>query len=91
MRPDHGHEYDLVLPFDTDDPEFARGVEVGLMCAEAQFGQFTGGAHYSRTIHGNNAEMALRVAEKFGLVCHSEELGDDWLRVTFTELEGGEG
>lgn len=66
----------LALPFDSDEPEFRRGVEVGMLwahldhmgCAEA-------------TVHADCAEMVLRIAEAKGLRFSADAIDDNWLRV----------
>jgi hypothetical protein len=72
--------YRLVLPFDTDSPEFVRGVEVGMMhqrlCSEP--------LPIKAMIHASNAEMAIRLAEAHGVSAGGGELGEDWLEVVFT-------
>ena len=73
--------YSLLLAFDGDSPEFARG--------------FTAGRVWELTrvmddpvvlmIQANNAEMVLRIAEARGVCAQSIELGDGWLEITFSE------
>ena len=77
-----GH-YSLALPFDTDDPEFCRGVEAGLLYAEAERLGVPGDS-YEATIHADNAEMVMRIAEARGLEFTADPLGGDWLRVRLT-------
>ncbi len=69
---------DLVCPFDTDDPEFTRGFEAGVLWATLRSGE-----PCEATIHGTNAEMAMRMAEATGRPFCGEDLGDDWLAVSF--------
>lgn len=72
MTDDNGAEHRMVLAFDSDDPEFVRGFEAGAVwtwCAQ------TGG--YRGTIHANNAEMVMRIAESLGLPFAAEPVGDD--------------
>ena len=85
------HGYELRMAFDSDEPEFARGFEAGMLYVGAEMGIFTGADRFSRTIHATNAEMALRVSEALKIPVRCEELDDDWLLVIF-ELgrEGGE-
>jgi hypothetical protein len=64
-----------VLPFDTDDPEFGRGFEVGQMWSSLP-------GQRSFVVHISNAEMVVRLAEYFGLTARSNELGD-LMEVTF--------
>lgn len=82
---DGEEEYDLALAFDSDDERFALGVEVGCVWRDLswQSGQTTY-QHFEYTVHTANAEMMLRVAEAQDMTVTSEELDDDWMRVTFT-------
>ena len=80
--------YSLALPFDSDDLEFARGVEVGLLWAEAER-LVVPGDSYECTIHANNAEMVMRIAEARGLTFTAEPLGDDWLAIRLTRESTG--
>jgi hypothetical protein len=72
--------YGLLLPFDVDDPEFCRGVEVGhvwTMLRHTDEREFT--------CHAANAEMLIRIGEALDLP-FSAEAGDDdghWLFVTY--------
>lgn len=50
----------LALPFDTDDPEFRRGVEVGMLWQRLQ----TEPLPLHATVKGVNAEMVMRIAER---------------------------
>lgn len=70
--------FDLALPFDTDDPEFVRGVEVGQVWEVLKTGE-----PFARTIHATNAEMVLRMAEAMEREVGSEELGNGWIEVSF--------
>lgn len=67
----------LVLPFDTDDPEFRRGVEIGMLWARLGYED-----QFSATIHADNAEMVMRVMESKGVSFTATPVGDDWLAVT---------
>lgn len=69
----------LLMPFDTDSPEFIRGFECGHVWTklrETDEREFT--------VHWTNAEMMLRCAESLGLEVQSEELDDAWCHVTFS-------
>ena len=79
--------YELSLEFDTDDPEFARGFEAGLTYEGLQMAFFTGAARFSRPIHASNAEMAMRIAERFGAEFSAEVLDDNFVQVTFRQGE----
>jgi hypothetical protein len=69
-----------LLPFDTDEPEFARGFEVGRLWAVLRL---TPDDQIEEYAHASNAEMMLRLAEATGRQVRSEELGDGWLLMTF--------
>jgi hypothetical protein len=79
MQPTEGHS--CVLPFDTDNSEFVRGFEAGriwsLLCES--------GDELELLAHGQNAEMFLRMAEATGRQVRSEELGGEWISVSFSE------
>jgi len=66
-----------VLPFDTDDTEFRRGVEAGALWAHLEHEPYV-----AKTVHADNAEMVMRIAEALGLPFSAKPLGDDWLAVT---------
>lgn len=69
----------LVLAFDTDEPEFTRGFECGQL-----WEQLDGGYQLEKTIHTTNVEMAMRIAEARGY--DFAATGDDpnWVHVHFT-------
>ena len=69
--------YSLALPFDSDEPEFRRGVEAGMLWADLE--HLPG---VTVSIHADNAEMVMRIAEARGLPFSAEPVGEDWLRVT---------
>jgi hypothetical protein len=71
--------YSLLLPFDTDDPEFARGFEAGKLYELALSGE-----PFTQTIHASNTEMAMRICEAQEVAFRAEQLDDDW-----TELSVG--
>lgn len=78
--------YGLILAFDregADDEPFSFGFECGRLweMAKAQPEEF------SQTVHGENAEMVLRIAESLGRSVRSEEIGQGYIEVTFTEAE----
>ncbi|HEX5608698.1 MAG TPA: hypothetical protein VFX45_01240 [Solirubrobacterales bacterium] len=74
-----------LLPFDTDDAEFARGFETGRLWALLR----ETGAEVVETVHARNAEMILRLAEATGRPVQAVDLDKDWIEVTFSEVEGG--
>lgn len=71
--------YDLVLPFDTDDPEFVRGVEIGRLWENLK----STPEAFDSVVHLSNAEMVLRIAEAEDRTVQSEELDETWMRVKF--------
>jgi hypothetical protein len=75
-------EHALAVAFDTDDPEFARGVEIGRL-----WEQLRGDAgRVTETIHIANAEMVLRLADARGWAVVSEEHDETWMTVTFRNV-----
>ena len=68
-----GGEYELVLKFDSDSPEFARGVEIGVMWATLR--ENLGPLYF--VIHSSNVEMAMRVAERSGRAFEGAEMSQD--------------
>lgn len=84
-------EWSLDLAFDVDNAEFVRGFEAADVYNAAR--RFSEGEQihdddapgtHSQTVHATNAEMMLRIAERFDLLVRSEELGEGWLQVTFS-------
>ena len=75
----------LLLPFDTDDPEFARGFEAGRIWAALQLQPDD--AH-EVIVHAANAEMALRIAERTGRRVQGEARDDgNWITLGFEAAE----
>jgi hypothetical protein len=75
------HTFSLVLAFDSDDPEFARGCEVGTVW-EALRHTDPWDSH-SATVYGSNAEMMLRIAEATGRPLTTHDSDPDWISVLF--------
>jgi type IV secretory pathway ATPase VirB11/archaellum biosynthesis ATPase len=67
-------KYGLVLPFDTDDPEFARGFEAGRV-----WELMSDGMPFEAVVHGANAEMYMRMAESLNLEITAEHMDDTWM------------
>ena len=68
----------LLLPFDTAEPEFARGFEMGrlwALCRETD-------DELVETVHAANAEMVMRIAEASGRSFASVDLDDTFVEVT---------
>lgn len=74
MSDDEG--WGLVLPFDTDEPEFCRGFEAGQIWEQLQRGD-----DIDRMIHAENSEMVMRMCEKTGREFRAEDVGDDWMHL----------
>lgn len=64
------------LAFDTDDPEFQRGFEIGML-----WERLTAGGMCHMAVSVNNAEMVLRVAETLGCAFSGTEFGDGRISV----------
>ena len=69
---------ELICAFDTDDPEFVRRFEVGVMWQRLQTDDSC-----EMTVHASNAEMVMRVAEATGRTFTAEHLDEDWIVVSF--------
>ena len=69
---------DLICPFDSDDPEFARGFEAG-----ALWERLKADPACEATVHASNAEMVTRMASAARREVSIEALEDDWIHVTF--------
>jgi hypothetical protein len=69
-----------VLRFDTDDPEFARGFEIGVLWERLNS---VGSCHMA--ISASNAEMVMRVAKVTGCSFQGQEIGDDRISVELFE------
>jgi len=68
--------YSLALAFDTDHPEFARGVEAGRL-----WEQLKSGEPVEQTIHATNSEMAMRMCEGMGREFSAEVLDETWIEL----------
>lgn len=69
--------FSLTLAFDTDDPEFARGVEAGRLWEQLKTGE-----RICQTIHASNTEMAIRMCESTGRDFYSDNLDERWTDLT---------
>jgi hypothetical protein len=75
-------EYGLLLGFDTDDPQFTRGFELGRIWEIAK----TFDGPFEEIVHGVNAEMLIRIAEATDRKVRSTDDGDGWLTACFSEI-----
>lgn len=84
----------LVLPFDTDDPEFARGVECGRLWEQMEVIDYQEadlplGLTIKQIIHGTNAEMVMRMCGAKGWSFEAEFIDDGhWVEVTLMPANG---
>jgi hypothetical protein len=78
LLPDNAHS--LLLAFDRDDVAFVDGFELGRLWSELRAAPTE---VVSAEIHARNVEMVLRLAEATGRDVQSEELGADWVQVTY--------
>jgi hypothetical protein len=70
----------LVLAFDSDSEEFARGIECGLLFADVSHTPES--EPFSQLIHDNNIEMALRIADHFGRRVVGSDIGTEgWVQL----------
>lgn len=76
MSEDGWAEYGLVLRFDSDEPEFTHGFEVGQI-----WERLTHEPGFEGPIHAENAEMVMRIAEARGCDFSGEDAGDGWMHV----------
>lgn len=72
--------YLLCVAFDTDEPEFARGVEIGRLweCLHA-----CPDGDVAHQIHITNAEMVLRIGDALSRSVDSTEQDETWMLVVF--------
>lgn len=72
--------YSLILAFDSDDSEFVRGFEAGRLYEQLKENEDD---RIEQTIHTENTEMAIRMAETFDRMFSAHVLDDNWVSVTF--------
>jgi hypothetical protein len=71
--------YSLVLPFDSDDPEFARGMTCGMLWEALKNDPH----RYRVQVTADCAEMVLRISEATGRAVMTLSDVDNWLDVEF--------
>ena len=81
---DLNDNYELVLSFDSDDPQFARGFEAGKIYAELKLDSFAYQESLTVTVHHENTEMMMRIAEALNLSFSATELDEGFTSVSFT-------
>jgi hypothetical protein len=67
---------DSELRFDTDDPEFVRGFEIGVL-----WERLTSSGSCHMAVSASNAEMVMRVAKAVGCQFSGQDLGNDRISV----------
>lgn len=72
------HPVHLICPFDSDDPEFARGFELGLLWERLKDEE-----PCEVTIHASNVEMVMRFADVTNRPFRADDLSDEWIHVMF--------
>lgn len=77
-------EWGLSLPFDTDDPEFTRGFQVGMIYGKF----FHPDEHGEVIVSAENAEMLARLIER-GAPIEVLDNGDEYLCVRRAGLSMG--
>lgn len=77
-----GPKWDCLLPFDTDDPMFTRGFEMGRLWGLLR--EFPDDAAEGVLVHATNAEMVIRIGEALDRTVEGDPNDDEtWLLVTF--------
>ena len=69
--------YDLILAFDSDDPEFARGFEAGRLWERVKADQ----TDWDEMIHATNAEMVMRMCEAESRTFRADVVDEEWVHV----------
>lgn len=69
--------FNLLFPFDSDNPEFARGFEAGCLWEKIKTDHTT----WDRMIHATNSEMVMRMAEAENRGFRAEIVSDEWVNV----------
>jgi hypothetical protein len=65
--------WSIVLPFDTDDPEFTRGFEAGRLWERIKSDR----TNWSQIVHASNTEMVMRMCELESRSFRSEDIADN--------------
>lgn len=83
---DTGEQPYMVLQYDTDSPEFARGVQVGMIWQLLHGGV----EEFQIPVYASNSEMVLRMADaanfSVSAFYENEEVGGEdheWMLITF--------
>jgi hypothetical protein len=70
--------YELVLPFLTDDPKWVHGFECGILYQRMVEEE----KPIIATIHAINDEQVRVMCGHLGWLCEIEPMGDGWARLT---------
>lgn len=79
-------EFGLVLAFDSDDPEFNRGFEAGMLWMSLGDKKVT---KINQHIQAKNAEMVIRMCDKQGWTYKADDLGNEWLYIFLQRIDDG--
>lgn len=71
---DENVEVELVLSFDTDEEEFTRGFEAGMLWQRMSDDEL----RIEQYIRGDNTEMLMRMSEAKGYKYIADDLENDW-------------
>lgn len=74
---------ELLMPFDTDHPEFTRGFECGQLWTALSWRP----DEHSATLHSTNFEMARRIAKHYNYVLETIQDDNTWFSATFTPAD----
>lgn len=73
-------EWGLILPFDRQSEDFVFGFECGRLYTALENSDMP----LEATVHVENSEMMMRLAEATSRTVQSRELGDGWMTVSFS-------
>lgn len=68
--------FELLLAFDTQEPEFARGFEAGRV-----WQMLKGDEPFEQLMNAANAEMVMRMVEATGREYSADILDDEWIQL----------
>lgn len=70
---------ELLMPFDTDDPQFVRGFEAGQLWERLSQRP----DEHSVTLHSTNMQMAIRTASAKGYAVEFQQEDNTWIEARF--------
>jgi hypothetical protein len=81
--------FEVVLPFDTDEPEFVRGFEAGRLWELLKHGGEINGTLDGQAFHSSNVEMVLRMLDAHDARMTAEFTDDpEWMILRRSEDVG---